>query len=855
MDPAWDEAGPEGGKPRATRKKKSRMGRLPSTITLEELSSWFHLPAEEAAKMMRVSLTVLKRVARKQGINRWPYRKVKSLTRAITSSQPTSSAPRNSSALTEPLLGGSPHPTLEQQVAAAAVAAAAVASQETHRAQQTQMHAQQQQLGLPGLLGQSLPPLPLPAPQQWPAMPALQHAAAEPVPSWGGGSSWQAPDAAASLGNRMWGAQAQQQQQQQLPYAEPRAPLHRPQPQQWQPASAEQALPQAWRVIQHLLQQQQQQHHEQQQQQQQQPKWPANALGGALQEGPLPDLAAIRAAAAAVAAASAPRQAASTPPQAATPADSTALTPTSADTRGIEVLLTAIEKEQQVEEPAGGAGAAASAAIGAAVSEEVAAPSPRSTQLTTHLRAEERGAHGSGEGEAQGEEDPPLLSIGSEGGSAGSSTDPTIASSQPSASGATPTSSTLAALLGGAAGAPGLHRLAAGSTAQLSALLRGERGGGSAFQPPPPPFDRAASPPAGAAAQADRPGSPAAGEQQRRQQQQQQQQQQAPAAAEGQEAQALQKADSTESMDRLPTLEFPPAAIAAATGASGRTSPPAFARDFSFGQPGGPAFAAEAPRDGSASRGASPAPLQVAAAVGAKRPAQAAAPGGSPTKRAHSEAAAAAVAAAPVAAPSSGNAAGPPAQQLDLPAVMGLLRQAAGLQPRQSAQQAQQHAAADPRLLVQLLMAAAAGGGGSSSSAAAARAPPAPAAQPASSWQQILGLARAAGAAALDAHPQQQQQHPGAGLSHPSSPRYASAQLAVLQLQLEAEKRAREEALRLAQQRAQQQGAAALAGGAQQVQQAAAGANPAVPEQIALLCLQKYAKKLGYNIDNLQLQQ
>ncbi len=70
MDPAWDEAAPEAGKPRATRKKKSRMvrmpgtecglggaglqrvqvayrfgplrlqGRLPSTITLEELSSW-----------------------------------------------------------------------------------------------------------------------------------------------------------------------------------------------------------------------------------------------------------------------------------------------------------------------------------------------------------------------------------------------------------------------------------------------------------------------------------------------------------------------------------------------------------------------------------------------------------------------------------------------------------------------------------------------------------------------------------------------------------------------------------------------------------------------------------------------
>jgi hypothetical protein len=41
------------------------------------------VPAEEAAKAMRVSLTVLKRIARKNGITRWPYRKVKSLSRAI----------------------------------------------------------------------------------------------------------------------------------------------------------------------------------------------------------------------------------------------------------------------------------------------------------------------------------------------------------------------------------------------------------------------------------------------------------------------------------------------------------------------------------------------------------------------------------------------------------------------------------------------------------------------------------------------------------------------------------------------------------------------------------------------------
>ncbi|GAB4815554.1 hypothetical protein N2152v2_002600 [Parachlorella kessleri] len=66
-----------------TRRKKSRAGVLASDITQEDLAKWFHLPAEEACAKLGVSLTVLKRVCRKFGIKRWPFRKVKSLERLI----------------------------------------------------------------------------------------------------------------------------------------------------------------------------------------------------------------------------------------------------------------------------------------------------------------------------------------------------------------------------------------------------------------------------------------------------------------------------------------------------------------------------------------------------------------------------------------------------------------------------------------------------------------------------------------------------------------------------------------------------------------------------------------------------
>ena len=59
-------------------------GRIASEITREELSDCFGMPSEEAAKKLGVGLTVLKRICRKFGVPRWPYRKLKSLDRLIS---------------------------------------------------------------------------------------------------------------------------------------------------------------------------------------------------------------------------------------------------------------------------------------------------------------------------------------------------------------------------------------------------------------------------------------------------------------------------------------------------------------------------------------------------------------------------------------------------------------------------------------------------------------------------------------------------------------------------------------------------------------------------------------------------
>lgn len=58
---------------------------LRTELTFEKLSHFFHLPAEEAAKQLHVCTSVLKRACRKNGIQRWPYRKVKSIDNLICS--------------------------------------------------------------------------------------------------------------------------------------------------------------------------------------------------------------------------------------------------------------------------------------------------------------------------------------------------------------------------------------------------------------------------------------------------------------------------------------------------------------------------------------------------------------------------------------------------------------------------------------------------------------------------------------------------------------------------------------------------------------------------------------------------
>ena len=52
--------------------QRDRAGKL----TLEEVGRHFHLPIEEASRRMKLCPTVLKKICRRYGIHRWPYRKV-----------------------------------------------------------------------------------------------------------------------------------------------------------------------------------------------------------------------------------------------------------------------------------------------------------------------------------------------------------------------------------------------------------------------------------------------------------------------------------------------------------------------------------------------------------------------------------------------------------------------------------------------------------------------------------------------------------------------------------------------------------------------------------------------------------
>mmetsp|Transcript_32713 Transcript_32713/g.73518 ORF Transcript_32713/g.73518 Transcript_32713/m.73518 type:complete len:367 (-) Transcript_32713:609-1709(-) len=52
-------------------------------LTMQELSKYFKMPEKAVAKELGICLTSLKKVCRQNGINRWPYRKIKSLDKKL----------------------------------------------------------------------------------------------------------------------------------------------------------------------------------------------------------------------------------------------------------------------------------------------------------------------------------------------------------------------------------------------------------------------------------------------------------------------------------------------------------------------------------------------------------------------------------------------------------------------------------------------------------------------------------------------------------------------------------------------------------------------------------------------------
>ncbi|KAK4770397.1 hypothetical protein SAY87_030929 [Trapa incisa] len=52
-------------------------------MTLEDFAYYFHLPLDAAAEILDLSPTVIKKICRRRGLRRWPYRKVRSLKKQI----------------------------------------------------------------------------------------------------------------------------------------------------------------------------------------------------------------------------------------------------------------------------------------------------------------------------------------------------------------------------------------------------------------------------------------------------------------------------------------------------------------------------------------------------------------------------------------------------------------------------------------------------------------------------------------------------------------------------------------------------------------------------------------------------
>ncbi|CAK9165908.1 unnamed protein product [Ilex paraguariensis] len=60
--------------------QRERTGKL----TLKDVRQYFNLPIDDAAKKMNICPTVMKKICRRDGLLRWPYRKIKSIEKKIS---------------------------------------------------------------------------------------------------------------------------------------------------------------------------------------------------------------------------------------------------------------------------------------------------------------------------------------------------------------------------------------------------------------------------------------------------------------------------------------------------------------------------------------------------------------------------------------------------------------------------------------------------------------------------------------------------------------------------------------------------------------------------------------------------
>ncbi|XP_061336995.1 uncharacterized protein LOC133284058 [Gastrolobium bilobum] len=82
--PNADDTEQEADNERAPKLPISAQRERAAKMQLSDVSDYFHLPIDEAARQLNLSTTVVKKICRKAGLARWPHRKIKSVWKQIT---------------------------------------------------------------------------------------------------------------------------------------------------------------------------------------------------------------------------------------------------------------------------------------------------------------------------------------------------------------------------------------------------------------------------------------------------------------------------------------------------------------------------------------------------------------------------------------------------------------------------------------------------------------------------------------------------------------------------------------------------------------------------------------------------